>query len=88
MQFCQSCGIARRPDRHPDGFAPITNRAPSEFAAALAHREILDARYDEFLFPAAVLAGTSAAARAEPQNQQRVLLRYQRRVSYRCTFQA
>src|SRR6516164_10141417 len=25
-RFCLSCGIANAPDRHPDGFGPITNR--------------------------------------------------------------
>src|SRR5262249_28815918 len=29
MRFCLFCGIARERDRHPDGFAPISNHAPS-----------------------------------------------------------
>src|SRR5262249_27938535 len=28
MRFCLFCGIARERDRHPDGFAPISNHAP------------------------------------------------------------
>src|SRR5438874_2263881 len=49
--------------------------------------KLLDAHYDGASFPAAPAAGAIAAARAEPQNRQRVLLRYMRRVSRCCTFQ-
>jgi hypothetical protein len=55
--------------------------APGKFAAALNSSGKLDARYAESLFPAVIRAGTSAAERAEPQNQQRVLPCYQRRIA-------
>jgi two-component sensor histidine kinase len=40
MRFCLFCGIASAPDRHPDGFAPITNRAAGNLAAARSHWNI------------------------------------------------
>ena len=39
-------------------------------------RKLQDARYDNPSFPTALPAGAITAARAEPQNRQRVLLRY------------
>ena len=47
MRFCLFCGIARERDRHPDGFAPISNHAPpscgSRTRVATAYLLILSA---------------------------------------------
>ena len=47
MRFCLFCGIARERDRHPDGFAPISNHAPpscgSRTRGATAYLLILSA---------------------------------------------
>jgi len=83
MRFSFFCGIASATDRHPDGFTPITNGAAGKTVAAGG--KLLDTHYDGASFPAAVAAGAITAARAEPQNRQRVLLCYQRRVPRRCT---
>src|SRR5262245_46396679 len=85
MRFCLFCGIASASDRHPGGLTPITNRAGRKVPTA--REKLLDAHYYGAFSPTAVAAGAIAAARAEPQNRQRVLLRYQGRVSRRCTFQ-
>src|SRR5262249_29177814 len=68
----------------PGGLTPITNRVGRKVPGVRG--KLLDAHYDGASSPTAVAAGSIAAARAEPQNRQRVLLRYQRRVSRRCTF--
>src|SRR5499427_5216929 len=87
MRFCLSCGIAIAPDRLPDGFSPITIRDTQGPPPQKPIGKLLDAHYDGASFPAAPAAGAITAARAEPQNRQRVLLRYKRRVSRCCTFQ-
>src|SRR5215469_6077177 len=89
MRFWLSCGIAIAPDRLPDGFSPITIRATRKVPPPPQRPigKLLDAHYDGASFHAAPAAGAIAAARAEPQNRQRVLLRYKRRVSRCCTFQ-
>src|SRR5499427_899358 len=87
MRFCLSCGIAIAPDRLPDGFSPITIRDTQGPPPQKPIGKLLDAHYDGASFPAAPAAGAIAAVRAEPQNRQRVLLRYKRRVSRCCTFQ-
>src|SRR5262249_37722213 len=69
----------------PLGQLQIARRATSPPRGLIG--TLLDAHYDDHSFPATVPAGAIAAARAEPQNRQRVLLRYKRRVSRCCTFQ-
>src|SRR5262249_14080264 len=76
MRFCLFCGIASASDRHPGGLTPITNRVGRKVPGVRG--KLLDAHYDGASSPTAVAAGSIAAARAEPQNRQRVLLRYQR----------